>query len=200
MTGEGVERQQGYVRREHKSGDTEAESAAGAVGCWPDAGIDDVGRQQDEKDEREVEKIAMQILEQKQVRLAAIVVATRLTDGAGGWIEKEGAIVGLAIVVAGHTKAAGSREDQKRGRNPLRQPGDDDERREERREQVRVLRQLVSADAEVIVGVVDCTKCGVDAEGAESDCCRQRPEPPCVSSLGCAEPSRASSSPDRCHL
>src|SRR5439155_8992754 len=129
-----------------------------------------------------------------------VVVSSWLTDCAAGWVKKECAVIGLAIVVASNAKAAGRPEDQERGRNPFRQPRHDDQRRKEGREQIRVLRQIVRADAEMIVGVIDCAKRGINNERAERDGGRQRAKPPGVSPLSCAESSRASSSPDRCHF
>ena len=73
-----------------------------------------------EKQNREVEKIAMQVLQnERKRRLAAILAARRLADRAGGWIEKKRAVVGFAIVITSRAKTERAAENQDgRGKRP----------------------------------------------------------------------------------
>ena len=65
-----------------------------------------------DKDDGEIEKVAMNILQDKwESGFAAIFAAAAFTDGTGGGIWKKSAVVRLAIVVAGGAKAEWSRED-----------------------------------------------------------------------------------------
>ncbi len=85
---------------------------------WPSkskARIDVVPKKDDE-DERDVEKIAVKILEnEREARLAVIFAIARFADSAARWVEKEGTVVGLAVVVARQTKAERTTENQECG-------------------------------------------------------------------------------------
>src|SRR6266478_1174223 len=75
-----------------------------------------VPKKNDEQN-REIEKIAMDILQDKGKRgLAAILAAREFANRAGRGIKKESSVIGFAIVVARSTKAERPGEDQERGR------------------------------------------------------------------------------------
>ncbi len=72
------------------------------------------------KDEREVEKIAMNVLQDEREGAFSEIGLTRLADGAGRRVGPEGFVVSAAIVVAGETESAGRPEDQHGGRDRRR--------------------------------------------------------------------------------
>ena len=80
--------------------------------------------EKNDKNQREIKKIAMNILKnQRKFSLAAIIVATaarRLADGARGRVSPESFVIRAAIVVAGKSKSGRRPENQKCGRK--RQP------------------------------------------------------------------------------
>src|SRR5271168_2505845 len=69
-----------------------------------------------EEENRQVEKIAMQVLQDKRKFRFARIGALALANAAGGRIEEKGAVISLAVVVAGGAKAQRSGENQKSGR------------------------------------------------------------------------------------
>src|SRR6266550_2207559 len=104
MARERVERKQRDIRDQDQRADADAEVFA----CWrvkPES-TDRVVPEYYQKDQRDIEKITMQILQDKwELSLAAIAVRMRLANGAGRRIKKERAIVSFAIVVTGGAKS-----------------------------------------------------------------------------------------------
>src|SRR5271170_1433665 len=91
--------------------------------------------EESEIDKRDVEKPAMEILEDEgKRRLAAIMPPGPFADRAGRRIEKERAIVCLAVVVASRPKSERASQNQKRRRKPPPVVCGIDQRRIERRE------------------------------------------------------------------
>src|ERR1700694_2751806 len=118
MTGECVAGEQRGVHREDQRADGNTERSS-----RPERSPDVVPEKK-ENQQREVQQVAMQILEnQWECCLAAILSAPSFSDGAAGRMERKGAVVRLAVVVAGQTKSARRPEDQDRRREPLRQHG-----------------------------------------------------------------------------
>src|SRR5262249_14403603 len=72
---------------------------------------------------RNVQKVAMDVLQNQGEGLLASIVFTRFADCARGWIRPESFVVGAAIVVAGQTKTGRCPQNQERGRKPQRNPG-----------------------------------------------------------------------------
>src|SRR4026207_2279452 len=76
----------------------------------------------EQKDERNVKKVTMQVLQdERKCSLAAILMSARFTNGARRRIEKEGAIVSLTVIVTGGAKTKRRRKDRDGGRE--RPPG-----------------------------------------------------------------------------
>src|SRR5438552_3745009 len=83
-----------------------------------------VVRQEAEERQREVEEIAVRVLEDQRKRALAEVAGARLADGAVGRVGPEGFVIGAAVVVAGKPEAARRPENKERGRprQPRRPP------------------------------------------------------------------------------
>src|SRR5262252_4765682 len=95
MAGDGVERERARAREDGEGAESDAE-----------AGLElerlvHVVPEEDEPERREVERVAVQVLEDERELLLAGVLAVRLADRARGRIPEEGAVVRLPIVVAG---------------------------------------------------------------------------------------------------
>src|SRR5262249_31115964 len=78
MASEGVAAQQGHVRQQHQRADADAEAAV-----KPKRLPDVVGQQEDE-DQREVEEVSMDILQDQRKGALAEITRARLADRAGG--------------------------------------------------------------------------------------------------------------------
>ena len=75
------------------------------------------------KDQREIQKVAMDVLKDQRERALAEIVLARLADGAGGRVGPERFVVCAAIVVAGEAESAGRPEDQHGAGDEDRHPG-----------------------------------------------------------------------------
>src|SRR5258705_3626393 len=86
----------------------------------------------EQEDDGDVKKIAMQILQNKRKScFTAITMGTRFTNCASRRIQKERAIVGFTVVIAGSAETEWCPEDQQRRRQ--RPPTGLDQRRIKRR-------------------------------------------------------------------
>src|SRR5260370_21040908 len=98
VAGESVEGEQGHVQRQDDRTDTHSETTSKkerAEGILP---------KKNEEQNREVEEIAVNILEDKRKRgFATIVAARRLTHRAGGGGEKKNA--GISVPLGGRSRA-----------------------------------------------------------------------------------------------
>src|SRR5437588_11482464 len=76
----------------------------------------------DQKDDCDIKKIAMEILQnERKARLPTVTMRMRLADRASRWIEKERAVISFAIVIAGGAKPERrpQNQDSRRQRPPL---------------------------------------------------------------------------------
>src|SRR2546430_17255354 len=102
VAGEAVERERGGVDQQHERADPDAEAA-------PEARRrEHVAPEEDEVDERDVERVAVEVLEDEgEGGLAAVAVPARLAHRARRRIEEVRAVVGLAVGVSGGAKEDG---------------------------------------------------------------------------------------------
>src|SRR5882724_11711757 len=114
VTGKSVGGEENDVDEHDECAEADAEFAA------EEEGFGGVVPEEAEKNNREIEEVAMNILQdERERRFAAIVFANGgFANGAGGRIEKKGAVVGFAVVVAGGAKAERSTENKDCGREP----------------------------------------------------------------------------------
>src|SRR5688572_28681076 len=106
---ERVERKQNDVGEQDQRTNPDSEAA-----IKPER-VNRVVPENDQEDERNVEKVAMQVLQDEwKGSLAAIPVRAAFADCARGRIEKERAVVSLAIVVTGGAKTQGATQDENR--------------------------------------------------------------------------------------
>src|SRR5262249_36458079 len=130
-TGEAVEATAGQVAervaRERVQGQEEGiagqdeRSDADPEPAGPAAGMDHVDRQDDQEDERQVEEVAMEVLDREPPRFALVrrpapqpAERPGLAHAATDRVEEEGPVIGLAVVVARDPEAPGRPEDQGR--------------------------------------------------------------------------------------
>src|SRR6266481_1125887 len=107
MTGKRVERKERNVDRQDERADTNSEMALEKERA------DGVVPKKNDEQNREIEKVAMDILEDERKRgFPAIIAAGRLANGTSGRIEEKRAVVRFAVIVAGRAKAERSSENQ----------------------------------------------------------------------------------------
>jgi hypothetical protein len=171
VAGEGVSREKDDVHEHDQSAKADAEFATEIEGS------EDVIPEKTQENDGEIEKITMNILQDEGKRSFATIVFAdrRLADGAGRWIEKEGAIVGFAIVIAGGAKTERRAEDEEGGRKLP--PTEREKRRIKRRE----IRSPFEEPAFEGAGG------GVKTEAAEENDDWKKFEPPGVAALGLTE-------------
>ena len=74
--------------------------------------VNSVVPEDDQKDKREVEKVAMKVLENKRKAcFAAVVMWSGLTHSARRRIEKKGTVISFAVVVASRPEAEWGAQD-----------------------------------------------------------------------------------------
>src|SRR5207244_1761726 len=109
-TGKRVKAKQNHGNEQNQRAHTDS------YGAIEEEGANGVTPEKSEENHRDIEKIAMQILQDEgKCRLAAIRSAA-LADHTGRGVEKERAIIGLPVVVAGHAESQRAAQNQQRGR------------------------------------------------------------------------------------
>src|SRR5579864_3935136 len=105
MAGEQVKRQQHNVDDKYERADTDTEMAL-LVGTHEPECPESVIPKEAQKHDGRVEKIAMEVLQDKwEFCFSTIVPVRTLTHRARRWIHEERAVVSLAIVVTSHAEA-----------------------------------------------------------------------------------------------
>src|SRR5262245_24433641 len=114
MAAKGVAAQQYRVQGEHQAADADAEPLV-PLRRGEDVAHDCVVRQQENETDRQIEEIAMNILEQEGPLVFAPVTFARLADGAVGRIGPERLVISPAIGIASESKTAWRPQNQERG-------------------------------------------------------------------------------------
>src|SRR4029079_12825814 len=113
VAAERVAGEQRRVEREDERPDADAELCSPCTVAEPQR-LPDVVRQEEQEQHRDVQEVAVDILEdQREIALAEVAVP-RLTDGAVRWIGPERLVVRAPIVIAGESKQTGERQDDQR--------------------------------------------------------------------------------------
>src|ERR1043166_2483702 len=114
VAGERVQRQQHDVDQQDQRAHADAEVPMRYVAVIPKKeGANGVIPEEAKEDHGGVKKIAMDILQDEgETGLAAIIAMRRLSHGAGRRVEKECAIVGLSVVIAGRTETERKNQNQ----------------------------------------------------------------------------------------
>jgi hypothetical protein len=100
MAGQGIHGQEDYVAEQHHGADPHSDSSV------KEESAERVTPKKDEEDEPDIQKVAMEILQNKRKgSLAPITVLPVLADGAGGWIEKKSPVVSFPVVVTGDSES-----------------------------------------------------------------------------------------------
>src|SRR5271168_1588776 len=111
MAGQGVSRQQDYVEQQDQRADSDADSSV------KKQSVKGIVPKKNEEDEANIEKVAMEVLQNKRERgLAAIAVLPALADGASRRIHEKSPVISLAVVVAGDPESQRPNQDQQRRR------------------------------------------------------------------------------------
>ena len=180
--------QQRRIKRQHQCAN--ADSKTRPIPVRPPAGVPHVNRQQHQKQQREVQKIPVQVLKQQQTRFTFVGQAAFETaetvgfsHGTANRIHKEGAVIRLAVIVAGDAEPARSPQNQKRGRNPCQRLWNQSGQqwRIKRGQQIAVFFQYTGLRTNHIQSVVQRSGRRVDDETPQSQPSGQGPGPPCVS-------------------
>src|SRR3990172_6450888 len=101
MTRKRIHAEQRDVERQNQRADADPKPVR------PHAAVNHVGRENYQKDERQIQEIPMQVLEQEQSSLASVGVASGLAHRAGRWIQKVSPVVSFAVIVTGHAEPTG---------------------------------------------------------------------------------------------
>src|SRR5258708_19140264 len=104
MTTEGVSTEQDDVESEHHRTDAKPEMS-GTGGIRKPKSAPGIMRQHQNKDQRDIEKIPMNILQNEGERSFARIPKARFPDCTSRWISPEGFVVRSAIIVPGETEA-----------------------------------------------------------------------------------------------
>jgi len=106
MAAERIAGEQGDVREKNQGAHTDTEGVV-----EPESFPNVVG-EEDQEDERDVEKIAMDVLDDEREGTFAEIFFARLADGARRRVRPEGFVVCAAIVVTSEAESAGRPEDE----------------------------------------------------------------------------------------
>src|SRR5438309_4993032 len=135
MTRQRVASEKGHVREEQDASEAEPQAARAGDRRSGDR-LARVEPQEEQRDEGEIQEIAMDVLEDERERRLERVAAMDgwLADGAARRVREVEAVIGLPVVVAGRPEAERHPQDQQARADPRRQPVRDDQRREEWRQ------------------------------------------------------------------
>ena len=191
MAAERVAADQHDVDQQHQRADADAELRVARRRVVEAEALHDVDRQKDDEQQREVERVAVQVLdEQRPLGLAAVFVA-RLADGAGGRVGPERLVVGAAVVVAGHPEREREDQDQHRRRvaDERDRPGPPPRAEDRVRRIAEQLRRIQRREvvAVVVVLALQQRPRHVDDEGREHDEGGERHRPPQIAAFGLTE-------------
>src|SRR5436190_98943 len=99
MTGTEIQTQQNHIDQQHQSSDADANSIG------KEEGSDGVMLEEYQENDCQIHGVAMNVLQDEREAGFAGIVSLSFDGSAGRRIEKERAVVGLAVVVAGRPKA-----------------------------------------------------------------------------------------------
>src|SRR2546430_1183547 len=110
MAREKVERQQNDVHQQYDGTDAHTKSV------FEEEAVYRVIPEKRQEDDRQVHEVSMRVLQDEgKFSFASVAAAGFFRHGAARWIEKKGAVIGFAIVVAGNAKTERPRQNQQRG-------------------------------------------------------------------------------------
>src|SRR5579863_2067567 len=143
MASESVETQQNRIGDQYQRTDADTEGlAAGAV---PPEGLPAVVSQDDDEGDREIQEVAMDVLENQREATLAPIGFARLANRACGWVCPEGLVISAAVVIAGEAEQARERQDQQTHRKG-EEAGPPGRRRGEHKRRIK-RRQIIGAGA-----------------------------------------------------
>src|SRR5207237_7665279 len=100
VAAERITREQNHVRRQDETSDADAKlPAAGSVG--ESEPVDCVDEQNDEEQQREIEEVAVHVLQDERKRSLAEIGFSRFSDRTPGRVSPERLVVRAAVVIAG---------------------------------------------------------------------------------------------------
>ncbi len=104
MTTECITAEKKDIRRQNYRADSDAEGSCARRRVGEPKRIPDIVNEKDDKNQREVEKITMNILQNKRKLSLAAIAVTWLADGTRGRVCPERFVIRAAIVITGETK------------------------------------------------------------------------------------------------
>src|SRR4051812_31222713 len=125
MAAKGESTEQVDIQRENERADPKTKRSFSSRRIDKPKRFPNVDRKDDDKENSEIEKVAMHVLHDQRKRTLAEVTLPRFADGARRRIRPESLVIGAAIVVAGQPQSARRPEnEQGRGKQkPDRPPG-----------------------------------------------------------------------------
>src|SRR6266404_6109306 len=115
MTTECVAAEENHVGGEDECAESDSKVLRAGVWIGEPEGLPHVVREEDEKDQREGEEIAVNVLDHERKRALAAISFARLADSAVRRVRPERFVVGSAIVIARDSEAGGKWQDDQRG-------------------------------------------------------------------------------------
>src|SRR5687767_6242975 len=106
VAAEGETAEQHDVECEHESADADPEGSLAGRGVEEPKRLPDIDREKNDKEEREVEKIAVHVLHDQREGTLAEIRFSRFAHGAGRRIGPERLVIGAAIVITGEPQSA----------------------------------------------------------------------------------------------
>ena len=116
MTAKGVAAKKNDVNGEHDCSDANSEGFATSRRIAKPQRLPNVDREDDNKNEREIKEIAMDVLHNKRKRTLAQIRRSRFAHAAGGGIGPKSLVIGASIIIAGKPESTGRPQDQECGR------------------------------------------------------------------------------------
>src|SRR5207302_3972543 len=111
VAGQGISRQQDDIEQQDESADADSDASTKKESAKR------VAPKKDEEEEPYIQKVAMEVLQNKRKRgLAPVTMLLVLADCTGGWVEKKSPVVSLPIVVASDPEAQRPNQNQQRRR------------------------------------------------------------------------------------
>src|SRR5215207_1190664 len=116
MTTQGISGEQDYVGRKDESSHSNAERLPACSGVDEPQRLVYVVEQHEQKDECDVQEVAVNVLYDQRKGGLAAVLFPGLAHGAGRGIGPEGLVIRPAVVVAGQPEEPGEWQDEESGR------------------------------------------------------------------------------------
>src|ERR1043166_996987 len=178
------------VDGQHQRADAEAKFFCAGNGIGKPQRFPNVRSQQQNKNESNVKKVAMDVLHDQRKRFFAQIFFARFADGARGRVGPERFVISAAIIITGETKAARRPEDEQGGRKnhpagPPRRFGSEPTVRRITKNFRRIKRGEVGTES--VMAALEGSPGGINDEGRQTEKYEDRLQPPVIAAHGLAK-------------